>query len=121
MCKLSINNMLWLALMSVVQNKHLLMLESWRYAVRHSQRFCSLCQELYHSAFFSFLTLPVLKTTQFSGNFKANNRYSLLDLDENWLDDTYGGLLYRYSQKCIMIPYLFRVYRCTPSDSTLAT
>ena len=54
MCKLSINNMLWLALMSVVQNKHLPMLGSWRYAVRHSQRLCSSCQELYHSAFFPF-------------------------------------------------------------------
>ena len=64
MCKLSINNMLWLALMSVVQNKHLPMLESRRYAVRHSQRLCSSCQELYHSVFFPlFLTLPVLKTT----------------------------------------------------------
>ena len=53
MCKLSINNMLWLALMSVVQNKHLPMLESWRYAVRHSQGLCSLCKGLYHSVFFS--------------------------------------------------------------------
>ena len=44
--------MLWLALMSVVQNKYLLMLESRQYAVRHSQRLCSLCQELYHSVFF---------------------------------------------------------------------
>ena len=51
MCKLSMNNMLWLALMSVVQNKHLPMLESRQYAVRHSQR---LCQELYHRVFFSF-------------------------------------------------------------------
>ena len=55
MCKLSINNMLWLALMSVVQNKHLPMLESRRYAVRHSQRLCSLCLELYHSVFFPFI------------------------------------------------------------------
>ena len=55
MCKLSINNMLWLALMSVVQNKHLPMLESRRYAVRQSQRLCSLCQELYHSVFFPFI------------------------------------------------------------------
>ena len=55
MCKLSINNMLWLALMSVVQNKHLPMLERRRYAVRHSQRLCSSCQELYHSVFFSFI------------------------------------------------------------------
>ena len=55
MCKLSINNMLWLALMSVVQHKHLPKLESRRYAVRHSQRLCSLCQELYHSVFISFI------------------------------------------------------------------
>ena len=54
MCKISINNMLWLALMSVVQNKHLPMLESPQYAVRHSQCLCSSCQELYHSFFFSF-------------------------------------------------------------------
>ena len=64
MCKLSINNMLWLALMSVVQNKQLPMLESRQHAVGHSQRLCSSCQELYHSVFFSsFLPLPVLKTT----------------------------------------------------------
>ena len=55
MCKLSINNMLWLALISVVQNKHLRMLEIRRYAVKHSQRLCSLCKELYHSVFFSFI------------------------------------------------------------------
>ena len=55
MCKLAINNMLWLTLMSVVQNKHLPMLESRRYAVSHSQRLCSLSQELYHSVFFSFI------------------------------------------------------------------
>ena len=55
MCKLSINNMLWLALMSVLHNKHLPMLESRLYAVRHSQRLCSSCQELYHSVFFFFL------------------------------------------------------------------
>ena len=78
MCKLSVNNMLWLALMSVVQNKHLPMLESRQYAARHSQRLCSSCQELYHSVFFPFfLTLPVLKTTRFLGNFKANNGYFL--------------------------------------------
>ena len=44
MCKLSINNMNKVALMSVVQNKHLPKLESRRYAVRHSQRLCSSCQ-----------------------------------------------------------------------------
>ena len=74
MCKLSINDMLWLALISVVQNKHLPMLESRRYAVRHSQRLCSSCQELYHSVFFSFIfNASGLKTTRFLGNFKANN------------------------------------------------
>ena len=74
MCNLSINNMFWLALISVIQNKHLPMLESRRYAVRHSQRLCSLCQELYHSVFFFLLLLlPVLKTTQFLVNFKPNN------------------------------------------------
>ena len=78
MCKLSINNMFWLELISVPQNKHLPMLESRRYDVRHIQRLCSSCQELYHSVFFSFLLpLPVLKTTQFSVNFKANNGYFL--------------------------------------------
>ena len=79
MCKLSINNMLWLALMSVEQNKHLPILESRQYAVRHSKCLCSLCsscQELYHSVFFPFfLPISVLKTTRFSGNFKANNGY----------------------------------------------
>ena len=70
--------MLWLELMSIVQNKHLPMLESQRYAVRLSQRLCSSCQELYHSVFFSFfLTLPVLKTTRILSNFKANNGYFL--------------------------------------------
>ena len=73
MCKLSINNMFWLALISVVQNKHLPMLKSRRYAVRHSQCLCSSCQEL----FLFFLPLPVLKTTRFSVNIKANNGYFL--------------------------------------------
>ena len=50
MCKLSIHNMLKLALMSVIQNKHLPKLESRRYAVAHSQH---LCQELYRSVVFS--------------------------------------------------------------------
>ena len=35
-------------------------------------------------------------------------------LDENWLDDTWGRLLYRYGQKCIAIRYLFRVNRGLP-------
>ena len=54
MCKISINNMLWLALMSVVQNKHFPMLESRRYAVRQSQRLSKWCQELNHNIFFFF-------------------------------------------------------------------
>ena len=40
MCKISINNMLWLKLMSVAQNYHLPMLKRWLYAVRHSQSLC---------------------------------------------------------------------------------
>ena len=42
-------------------------------------------------------------------------------LDENWLDDIEGRLLYQFSQKGIAIQYLFRVkrsllvYRCTPA------
>ena len=76
MCKISINNMLWLKLMSVVQNYHLPMLERRRYSVRHSQHLLSLCQELYHSIFF----FPLFFTA--SGfendlNFKANNGYFL--------------------------------------------
>ena len=40
MCNISINNMLWLALMSVILNKHLPMPERQPNAVRHSQRMC---------------------------------------------------------------------------------
>ena len=71
MCKLSINNMFWLALISVVQNKHLPMLESWRYAVRHSQRLCSSCQELYHSVFFPFLTASGFVNNLMFGQFQS--------------------------------------------------
>ena len=71
MCKIFINNMLWLALMSIVQNQHLPMLDTVNLCV-------SLCQELYYSVFFPpFLQLTVLKRTQISGNFKANNGYFL--------------------------------------------
>ena len=70
MCKISINNMLWLVSISVVQNKHLPVLERRRYAVRHSQRLCKFFFPL-------FLLLRVLKTTRISGNFKANNGYFL--------------------------------------------
>ena len=67
MCKISINIMLWLALMSAVQN---MLLDTVNLYV-------SSCQELYHKVFFPLsLLLPVLKT-QTSGNFKANNGYFL--------------------------------------------
>ena len=107
MCKISISNMLWLALMSDVQNKHLPMLERQRYAVRHSQPLCKFVSGIIPQHLFSsfFLLLPVLKTTQISGNFKASNGYFLQILDENWLDDTKGRLVYLYSQKCIVILY----------------
>ena len=52
--------------MSVIQNKHLPMRESRRYAARHSQLLCSSCRELYHSIFFFlFLSLPVLEQPDF--------------------------------------------------------
>ena len=88
MCKLSINNMLWLALMSVVQNKHIPMLESRRYTVRHSQRLCSLCQELYHSVFFPFFYhFRFRKQPNFQAISKPIMAIFLQILDENWLDD----------------------------------
>ena len=73
MCKISINNMIWLALMSVVQNKHLLMLESGRYAVRHSKRLCSSCQKLYHTVFFSFFffTATCFESDPIFGQFQS--------------------------------------------------
>ena len=71
MCKLSINNMFWLALMSVVQNKHLPMLESQRYAVRHSQSLCSSCQELNHSVFFSFFLPSGFENDPIFGQFQS--------------------------------------------------
>ena len=77
MCELSINNMLWLALMSVVQNKHLPMLESGDMLL-DTVNICVVHFRNYTTAsFFLFLTLWVLKTTQFLGNFKANNGYFL--------------------------------------------
>ena len=74
MCKLSINNMLRLALMSVVQNKHLPML-----MLLDTVNVCVVRVRNYTTASFFplFLTLPVLKTTRFLGNFKANNGYFL--------------------------------------------
>ena len=72
MCKLSINNMFWLALISVLQNKHRPMLESGRYDVRHSQRLCSTCQELYHSVFFFlFLTASGFENDPNFGQFQS--------------------------------------------------
>ena len=54
-----------------------------------SQPLCSSCQELYHSGFFPFfLTLPVLKTTDFRAISKPIMDIFLQILDENWLDDT---------------------------------
>ena len=89
MCKLSINNMLWLTLMSVVQNKDLTMLESRRYAVRLSQRLCSSCQELYHRFFFPFFEhFRFKKKHNFPVISKAIMDIFLQILDENWLDDT---------------------------------
>ena len=90
MCKLSINNMLWLALMSVVQNKHLPMLESWGYAVKHSQHLCSSCQELYNCVFFSFFfTASGFVNNPIFGQFQKPIMDIFLQiLDENWLDDT---------------------------------
>ena len=35
-------------------------------------------------------------------------------LDNNWLDDTKGSLVYRYSQKGIMMQYLFKLNSCLP-------
>ena len=77
MSKISINNMLWLPLMSVIQNKHLPILERWRYAVRHSQRLCQFMLRIIPQCIFSsfFLLLPVLKMTRFAGNFEVNKGY----------------------------------------------
>ena len=76
--------------MSVVQNKHLPMLESPRYVVRHSQRLCSSCQELYHSVFFPFFfTASVFeKKPDLRAISKPIMDIFLQILDENWLDDT---------------------------------
>ena len=71
MCKLSINNMLWLTLMSVIQNKHLPILESRRYAVRHSQRMCSSSQEFYHSVFFSLFYASGFEKDPIFGQFQS--------------------------------------------------
>ena len=65
--------------MSIVQNKLLPMLESRRYAVRHSLCLCSSCQELYHSVDFRAISKPIMDIF-------------LQILDENWHDDTLGRL-----------------------------
>ena len=92
MCKLSINNMLWLALLYIVQNKHLPMLEALKvcHMLLDTVNVCVVRVRNYTtvSFFLFFLMPPVSKTTPFSGNFKANNGYFLQILDENWLDDT---------------------------------
>ena len=75
MCKISINNMLWLALMSVIQNQHLpMLLDTVNVCI-------SSCQELYHSVFFSlFFTACGFEKDPISDNFKANNGYFLMFL-----------------------------------------
>ena len=72
MCKISINNMLWLALMYVVQNKHLPMLESRRYAVRHSQRLCKLVSGIIpQHLFFLFYTASGFENDPIFGRFQS--------------------------------------------------
>ena len=80
--------MLWLPLMSVIQNKHLPILESRRYAVRHSQRMFSLSQEFYHSVFFSLFYASGFekKNPDFREISKPIMDIFLQVLDENWLD-----------------------------------
>ena len=75
MYKLSINNMFWFALVSVIQNKHLQCLEVGDMLL-DTVNVCVVHVRNYTTASF-FLTLPVLKKTRFSGNFKANNGYFL--------------------------------------------
>ena len=73
MCKISINNMLWLALITVIQNKHLPM------HIRQSM-YASVCVTNYTTANFFplfFLLLQILNMTPIAGNFKANNGYIL--------------------------------------------
>ena len=78
MCKLSINNMLWLALMSVLQNNIFQCLKVGDMLL-DTVNVCVVRVRNYTTASFFqfFLTLPVLKTTRFLGNFKANNGYLL--------------------------------------------
>ena len=108
--------------MSVVQNYYLPMLERLWYAVRHSQRLCKfewgiIPKCLYFLFFYCFRFWKWPKSQAIS---KPIMDIFLPILDENWLDDTKGRLVYRYSQKCIAKRYLFRVnrhlpvYCCTP-------
>ena len=73
MCKISINNMLWLTLMSVIQNKHLPMLERRRYAVRHSQRLCKFVLAILPQRLFSsfFFTASGFENDQNFGQFQS--------------------------------------------------
>ena len=64
--------------------------------------------------FFLFSPLPVLKTTRFSGNFKANNGYFLANFRWKLAWWHIGRLLYWHDQKCISIQYLFRLNRSLP-------
>ena len=71
--------MLWLALMSVMQNKHILHCLKVGDMLIDTVNVCVVRVRNYTTASFFplFLTLPVLKTTRFLGNFKANNGYFL--------------------------------------------
>ena len=74
MCKIFINNMLWLALISVVQNEIFQCLKDGDMLLDTVNIYINLCQELYHSVFSPLLLpLSVLKTTTITGNFKVNN------------------------------------------------
>ena len=53
MCKVSINNMLWLTLMS----KHLPMPERRQYAVRHSHRLCQFVSQIIPQRIFEGATI----------------------------------------------------------------
>ena len=89
MCKMSINNRLWPALVSVVHNIFQCLKDG--NMLLDTVKVCvSLCQELYHGVFFPsfFLPLPVLKTTQIWAISKPIMDIFLQILDENWLDDT---------------------------------
>ena len=81
MCKLSIKNMLWLTLVSVVQKKNIFQCLKVGDMLLDTVNICVVCVRNYTTAslFSFFLMLPVLKTTRFSGNFKASNGYFLVN------------------------------------------